>query len=87
MRVAVVMPKLGYDMSVGRIVSWRKQPGDVVRRGETLLEVEGDKVAVEIESAHTGTIDAIVHEAGSEVEVGRDIAYIETGDSAEGQGS
>lgn len=78
------MPKLGYDMSAGRIVGWRKSPGEMVQRGEVLLEVEGDKATVDIEAIQSGTLVAIVHEAGAEVRVGEEIAYIMTVDNQEG---
>jgi pyruvate dehydrogenase E2 component (dihydrolipoamide acetyltransferase) len=83
MRISVLMPKLDYDMKSGRIVAWRRNVGDTVRRGEILLEVEGDKAIVDIEAASTGTLTEIIYDAGTEVPVGVEIALITTsGDEA-----
>jgi pyruvate dehydrogenase E2 component (dihydrolipoamide acetyltransferase) len=78
-RIAIEMPKLGYDMETGVVSSWLKQVGDTVARGEAIAEVETDKTTVEMESVAAGTIVEIVHEAGVEVLVGQPIAYLEDG--------
>jgi len=78
-RIAIEMPKLGYDMETGVVSSWLKQVGDTVARGEAIAEVETDKTTVEMESVAAGTLDEIVHEAGVEVPVGQPIAYLEDG--------
>jgi pyruvate dehydrogenase E2 component (dihydrolipoamide acetyltransferase) len=78
-RIAIEMPKLGYDMETGVVSSWLKQVGDTVARGEAIAEVETDKTTVEMESVAAGTLVEIVHEAGVEVPVGQPIAYLEDG--------
>ncbi|HYO43589.1 MAG TPA: lipoyl domain-containing protein [Candidatus Limnocylindrales bacterium] len=78
-RIPIVMANLGYDMETGRIASWSKQVGDVVRRGDILAEVETDKATVDMEAADTGTLVEIVHDAGSEVPVGETIGYLDDG--------
>jgi pyruvate dehydrogenase E2 component (dihydrolipoamide acetyltransferase) len=78
-RIAIEMPKLGYDMETGVVSSWLKQVGDTVERGEAIAEVETDKTTVEMESVAAGTLVEIVHEAGVEVPVGQPIAYLEDG--------
>ena len=80
MRIEVTMPNLGYDMEEGKVVSWLKQVGDSVQRGEPLAEIETDKTTVEMESMAAGTVAEIVCEAGSEAAVGAVIAYLESGD-------
>lgn len=77
MRVAVRMPKGGYDMESGKIVAWTKNVGDRVRRGETIAEIETEKTVVEMEAMTDGTLSEIVHQQGEEVSVGETIAYIE----------
>jgi pyruvate dehydrogenase E2 component (dihydrolipoamide acetyltransferase) len=72
------MPNLGYDMEIGKIVSWLKQPGDQVERGEPIAEIETDKTTVEMESVASGTLAEIVCAAGEEVPVGAVIAYVES---------
>ena len=78
-RIAIEMPKLGYDMETGVVSSWLKQVGDTVARGEAIAEVETDKTTVEMESVAAGTLVEIVHDAGVEVPVGQPIAYLEDG--------
>jgi pyruvate dehydrogenase E2 component (dihydrolipoamide acetyltransferase)/2-oxoglutarate dehydrogenase E2 component (dihydrolipoamide succinyltransferase) len=51
MAISVVMPALEMAQETGKLVSWKKQSGDNVRKGELLLEVETDKAVVEIEAA------------------------------------
>ena len=46
------MPILGSDMTAGTLLAWRKQPGEIVRRGDVIAEVETDKADIEVESFH-----------------------------------
>ncbi len=78
MRVAITMASLGYDMETGTIVSWSKQVGDKVERGEVIAEVETDKTNVEMEALASGTLVEVTHAAGTEVLVGEVIGYLET---------
>lgn len=71
------MPSFGDDRTTGTIVRWLKAPGDSVQRGEAIVEVETDKVAVEVESTASGVLRAIVHGDGAEVAIGETIAYID----------
>ncbi len=80
MRVEVKMANLGYDMEAGKIVSWLKNAGDSVARGEPIAEVETDKATVEMESMQSGVLAEIVAAEGAEVSVGAVIAYLETPD-------
>jgi len=61
------MPKLGIDMTEGRIVNWMVKEGSLVKKGELILEVETDKAANEIESPVDGRLAKIVHKAGDQV--------------------
>jgi len=72
------MPNLGYDMEQGTILHWLKAVGDRVVRGEPIAEIETDKATMEMESLVTGTLVEIVSAAGTEVDVGVTIAYVET---------
>lgn len=56
----VIMPDLGQTVAEGKILRWLKRPGDVVSRGEALLEVETDKVTMEVESYRSGYLRAIL---------------------------
>src|SRR5437588_12521891 len=72
----VIMPALGMAQDTGVVVSWKKQPGDEVIKGEPLLEVETDKAVVDVEAPATGTLASISAEAGAEVPIGTTIAVI-----------
>ena len=76
MPTQVVMPKLGNSVESSIIVAWKKQIGDTVRAGETLLEVETDKATVDVEAPASGTLLAIFHQAGDDVPVMTPIAAI-----------
>lgn len=77
-RVAIEMPKLGYDMDNGRIATWLKAVGDTIVRGEAIAEVETEKTTLELETTVSGTLVQIVHDAGADVPVGDPIAWVET---------
>jgi len=79
-RIAIEMPKLGYDMESGTLGSWLKQVGDTVARGEAIAEIETDKTTVEMESTASGTIVELSLGAGEEASVGTVIGYIESDD-------
>jgi pyruvate dehydrogenase E2 component (dihydrolipoamide acetyltransferase) len=77
MRIEVTMPSMGYEMEEGKVVSWLKQVGDRVDRGEVLAEIETDKTTVEMESMAAGTVAEIVVAEGDVAAVGAVIAYLE----------
>jgi pyruvate/2-oxoglutarate dehydrogenase complex dihydrolipoamide acyltransferase (E2) component len=77
-RIAIEMPKLGYDMEHGTVGGWLKKVGDRVARGEAIAEIETDKSTVEMESATAGTLVEIVATPGTELLVGQVIGYLET---------
>ena len=71
-----VMPILGADMKAGTLVAWRKEPGDAVRRGDIIAEVESDKADVEVEIFMNGVLEKILVEPGEKVPVGTPLATI-----------
>ncbi len=70
------MPSLGTDMVAGTLVLWRVQPGDHVKRGHILADVETDKGIIEIEVFEDGVIEQLLIEPGTEVPVGTALAMI-----------
>ena len=72
----VTMPALSSTMEVGKVVSWTKNAGDPVEKGETILVVESDKADMDVESFYSGTLAAIVVDAGGSAQVGSAIAFI-----------
>jgi pyruvate dehydrogenase E2 component (dihydrolipoamide acetyltransferase) len=70
------MPTLGADMEAGTLVAWRKQPGDALKRGDTIAEVDTEKGVIDVEVFHDGILDAILVSPGSRVPVGTALATI-----------
>jgi 2-oxoglutarate dehydrogenase E2 component (dihydrolipoamide succinyltransferase) len=68
---------LAADIEYATIAEWRKQAGDAVDAGETILEIETDKVTEEVEAPVAGTLSEIVAVEGDEVKVGGLLAVIE----------
>ena len=52
----IIMPKLGFDMSSGRVVRWLRKVGEPVRKGEPVLEIETDKATVEVTADSDGIL-------------------------------
>ena len=76
MALSVVMPALEMAQETGKLVSWKKQEGEQVRKGEMLLEVETDKAVVEIEAAGDGVLAGVTAKEGDVVPVGQTIAWL-----------
>jgi pyruvate dehydrogenase E2 component (dihydrolipoamide acetyltransferase) len=72
-----LLPKLGADMSRGRLVEWVKKPGERVARGEVIAVIETDKANVEVEAFASGTLEKILVEPSGEwLPVGTPLAVI-----------
>ena len=76
MPTPVFMPKFEMTQETGTIVSWLKNQGDQVEKGEPLLEVETDKAVLEVEAPATGTLAAVSAQPGQVVPIATPIAYI-----------
>lgn len=72
----VIMPALGMAQETGKVLRWLKAEGDAVAKGEPLLEIETDKVTVDVESPADGTLGGIRAAEGDEVPVGEAIAVV-----------
>lgn len=71
-----LMPILGADMTEGRVVSWRKKPGERIERGDIIVEVETDKANVEVECYTPGILETILVQEDATVRVGTPLAWI-----------
>jgi pyruvate dehydrogenase E2 component (dihydrolipoamide acetyltransferase) len=76
MATPVIMPKFGQSVETSIIVSWKKQPGDSVEKGEPLCEIETDKAMMEVESPASGTLLDVFFQEGDDVPVMTHIAVI-----------
>jgi pyruvate dehydrogenase E2 component (dihydrolipoamide acetyltransferase) len=76
MPTEVIMPALGMAQETGKLVRWIKNEGDTVTKGEPLMEIETDKVTVEIEAPANGVLGGISAAEGEDIPVGRAVAYV-----------
>lgn len=72
----IIMPKMGDAMTEGRVVRWHKKAGEKVTKGEALLEIETDKVNLDLEAEEDGILDNIAFEAGAVAPVGAVLATV-----------
>jgi pyruvate dehydrogenase E2 component (dihydrolipoamide acetyltransferase) len=72
----VIMPALGVAQDTGRVVRWLSAEGELVSKGEPLIEIETDKVTVELDAPADGTLAAVTSHAGDDAPVGSVIAVI-----------
>jgi pyruvate dehydrogenase E2 component (dihydrolipoamide acetyltransferase) len=76
MPFSVVMPALEMAQETGKLVAWRKKEGEIVSKGEPLLEIETDKAVLEVEAPADGILAGIAAHEGAVVPVGETIAWI-----------
>jgi pyruvate dehydrogenase E2 component (dihydrolipoamide acetyltransferase) len=72
----IIMPKMGDAMTEGKVVRWYKKAGDAVKKGEPVLEIETDKVNLDLEAEQDGTLSDVVAEEGQMVPVGGRLAML-----------
>ncbi len=79
MSTEITVPTLGESVTTATIARWMKQPGEAVAADEPLVELETDKVTVEVNAPSAGVLTAIAAPEGSEVEVGALLGIIDAG--------
>ena len=80
--VEVKVPQFSESVSEGTLMEWNKQVGEAVSQDETLIEIETDKVIMEVPSPADGVLVEIIVEGGSDVESEQLLAKIDTAASA-----
>lgn len=85
MTTEVNVPELPESVSDATIVLWRKQVGDMVKRDESLLDLETDKVVLEVPSPIDGVLSEILQEEGDVVEAGQLLARLEAHGAGSGE--
>jgi pyruvate dehydrogenase E2 component (dihydrolipoamide acetyltransferase) len=83
MPARVIMPALELAQDSGKVLQWLRAPGDTVRKGDPLVEIETDKATVEIEAPASGVLREVTAQAGDVIPVGQTIALIFGTDEAE----
>ena len=82
MSTNIVVPALGESITEATVAKWYKKPGDAVAQDEPLVELETDKVAVEVNAPAAGILGDIQVNEGDTVQVGAVIGSIGAGDGA-----
>lgn len=70
------LPFLGADVDEGKLLQWRIQPGDTVKRGQVIAVVDTSKAAVDVESWQEGTVSELLARPGDVVPVGHILALL-----------
>ena len=78
------VPELGEGVYEAELVSWLVKPGDVVKRGQALMEVMTDKATMEVPSRTAGRIAELRAEPGQQIKVGQVVLSFEEAKEAHG---
>ena len=65
--VDILVPDLPESVADATVATWHKKPGDAVRRDEVLVEIETDKVVLEVPASADGILDAVLEDEGTTV--------------------
>ena len=76
MPAPIILPQWGMAMNDGLIVKWLKNVGEVIKKGDQLVEIESSKVNAEIEATHDGKLGRVDFKEGVIVDVGTVVGYI-----------
>lgn len=76
MAVEIYMPQLSLTMTEGTVTRWLKSPGDLVNKGEPVLEIETDKATVEVEAPADGILGPILAEEGLVIPIGGIVGHV-----------
>ncbi len=77
MSTNIVVPELGESVVEARIAKWLKKPGDAVAAGDALVELETEKIDLEVSADRAGVLQDIKHQEGADVKVGEVLAILE----------
>ncbi|MFM8754541.1 MAG: biotin/lipoyl-containing protein, partial [Phenylobacterium sp.] len=78
----IMTPALGESVSEATVARWAKKPGDAVRKDEILVELETDKVSLEVAAPADGVLESIAAEEGATVEPGAVLGRVKEGAAA-----
>ncbi|HJR60058.1 MAG TPA: 2-oxoglutarate dehydrogenase complex dihydrolipoyllysine-residue succinyltransferase [Vicinamibacterales bacterium] len=84
MSVNIVVPEVGESIVDARVAKWLKHEGDSVAAGDPLVELETDKIDLEVAAPHAGLLARIDHKDGADVKVGDVLGVIDEGAAAAG---
>lgn len=78
-KINIIVPSLGESITEGTIAKWYKKNGDFVAKDEVLLDLETEKVTLEVRAEQEGVLEEVIANAGDTVKVGQNIASIAVG--------
>ncbi|GGN90004.1 2-oxoglutarate dehydrogenase complex dihydrolipoyllysine-residue succinyltransferase [Saccharibacillus kuerlensis] len=78
----IKVPEMGESVTEGTILRWTVAEGEAVQQGDVLLELETDKVNLEVSAESSGLLETRLRQEGDTVQVGEVIGRIRTGDAA-----
>lgn len=78
----IIVPAMGESITEGTIFKWHVVEGNAVTQGDVLLELETDKVNLEISAEHDGVVEKILRQEGDTVQIGEVIGRIQSGGEA-----
>jgi len=78
MLIEIKVPALSESVTEGTLLSWHKQEGDAVSQGENLIDLETDKVVLELPAPQAGVLSKIVKQDGEVVRPGEVLALLDT---------
>lgn len=82
MAANIVVPEVGESIVEARVARWMKKVGDVVALGDPLVELETDKVNLEVPSPVAGVLSRIDHQDGADVKIGEILGVVDESASA-----
>jgi len=78
MSINITVPEVGESIVDARVAKWLKKEGDAVAAGEALVELETDKIDVEVAAPQAGVLKTIAHGDGADVKIGEVLGTMET---------
>src|SRR4249919_3163753 len=73
----ITVPELGESVVEARVAKWLKKQGDSVAVGEALVELETEKIDLEVSADRAGVLSSIKHQEGADVKVGEVLAVLD----------
>jgi 2-oxoglutarate dehydrogenase E2 component (dihydrolipoamide succinyltransferase) len=83
----IVVPQLGESVVEARVARWLKKPGDRVEVGEALVELETEKIDLEVSAEKSGVLASIARREGEDVKIGEVLAVVDESGTAAAQAS
>jgi pyruvate/2-oxoglutarate dehydrogenase complex dihydrolipoamide acyltransferase (E2) component len=80
--VDILVPDLPESVADATVATWHKKPGDAVQRDEVLVEIETDKVVLEVPASADGILDAVLEDEGTTVTSRQILGRLREGNSA-----